>query len=108
MLHVQSLMRDYGEQEKLLKPIINEDVYVASYAAFKSRDGIVYSNSTWTMGVDTLLPVTDNAHFIDVDRPKEQAYFRSSGLEQGGRSHRSHNGANRLLPATIQGEDIPH
>jgi len=77
LLRVQSLARDYGEQQELLAALhekTGEDVFVASYNALQNKeDGRVHSYCVWSEDVDSLLPETDQVFFIkqgDGDKPE--------------------------------------
>jgi hypothetical protein len=77
LLRVQSLARDYGEQQELLAALhekTGENVFVASYSALQNKeDGRVHSYCVWSEDVDSLLPETDQVFFIkqgDGDKPE--------------------------------------
>jgi hypothetical protein len=47
-----------------------KDYFVASYSLFQRPDGAHFSQSVWSKGVATLLPVTDEVHLFDPDLPE--------------------------------------
>src|SRR5260370_94844 len=65
---VQSLARDYAEQQELLNALhekTGEDVFVASYSALASKEtGRVHTYCVWSEEVDALLPQTDRVFFV--------------------------------------------
>jgi hypothetical protein len=68
MLRVQSLARDYAEQQELLNSLhekSGEDVFVASFSALASKEtGRVQTYCVWSEDVDSLLPQTDRVFFV--------------------------------------------
>ncbi|MDX2111086.1 MAG: hypothetical protein SFY80_12665 [Verrucomicrobiota bacterium] len=84
-LQIMSKSRDYGEQVELLEQKYKRekaDVFVAKYTCFENKQGRLRTISTWTKGVDTLLPVTDMITFVDVDLPKPTAITAFVSWEQ--------------------------
>ncbi len=68
LLRVQSLGRDYGEQQELLNALhekIGEDVFVASFSALQNKEtSRLHTYCVWSDGVDSLLPETDRVFFV--------------------------------------------
>ena len=56
--HVMAAMAEYDLQKAQLEHL-EEDVFIASYKGLKGDDGSVYSYTTWSRGVPSLLPETD-------------------------------------------------
>lgn len=66
MLEIDYLTYVYETQQKLLDAVntkCGENVFVASYMAYRYPDGKVSSDSVWTKGLDTLLPKTTKLAF---------------------------------------------
>jgi hypothetical protein len=57
--HVMMAMAEYDFQKTWLDEQLEEDVFVASYQGLQEKDGGVFSYSTWSCGVLSLLPVVD-------------------------------------------------
>jgi hypothetical protein len=68
LLRVQSLGRDYGEQQELLAALhekTGEDLFVASYSALQNKEtGRLHTYCVWSEDVDSLLPETDRIFFV--------------------------------------------
>ncbi|MBB6093221.1 uncharacterized protein YtpQ (UPF0354 family) [Povalibacter uvarum] len=64
-----SMAVTYSDQQTALQEHLGEDVFVATYSLMSKRegDGGLWSWSTWTEGVATLLPETD---LVALGRPK--------------------------------------
>lgn len=61
-LRRMALQEDYAEQKGLLDQLYEKqgtDIFVATYMLVKGEDERIFSVSTWTAGVDALLPETD-------------------------------------------------
>jgi hypothetical protein len=52
-------MAEYDFQKARLDEHLKEDVFVASYKGLRGNDGGVFSYTTWSRGVLSLLPATD-------------------------------------------------
>lgn len=62
--HVKLAVGEYQAQKEVLQARLGDDVFVASYTGVQAPDGSVFSYSTWTEGVHTLLPKTDEVALI--------------------------------------------
>jgi hypothetical protein len=76
--HAMLALAEYEAQKEALKPRIEEDVFIASFKAMKREDGSVYSFATWTEGVPTLLPETDEVLLVadPVEEGQEREFLR--------------------------------
>lgn len=67
-----ALQEDYAEQKGLLDQRYEKDgtdVFVATYMLVKGEDERIFSVSTWTAGVEALLPETDRIVLGYLDEP---------------------------------------
>ena len=62
--HARLALAEYDIQQKVLQKDREEDVFVASYVAVQREDGTITSYSTWTDGVPTWLPKTDDVALV--------------------------------------------
>jgi hypothetical protein len=62
--HVKLAVGEYQTQKEILQARLGDDVFVASYTGVQAPDGSVFSYATWTEGVHTLLPETDEVALI--------------------------------------------
>ncbi|MGB0906263.1 MAG: hypothetical protein ACPGVT_02125 [Maricaulaceae bacterium] len=70
----------YDEQKRCLDENYEkngEDIFVASYSALQNDDGDIIPYAVLSLGVDALLPKTDNVIFFDHEAPEDQ---QTSGL----------------------------
>jgi hypothetical protein len=51
-------------QQKCLQERVGEDLFVASYTAYRLHDGRPVSRAAWSENVPTLLPKTDELAFV--------------------------------------------
>lgn len=71
-LRRRALQEDYAEQKQLLDQGFEKqgtDIFVATYMLVKGEDERIFSVSTWTAGVDALLPETDRIVLGYLDEP---------------------------------------
>ncbi len=71
-LRRMALQEDYAEQKGLLDQRYEKDgtdVFVATYMLVKGEDERIFSVSTWTAGVEALLPETDRIVLGYLDEP---------------------------------------
>ena len=71
-LRRMALQEDYAEQKTLLDQRYEKDgtdVFVATYMLVKGDDERIFSVSTWTAGVEALLPETDRIVLGYLDEP---------------------------------------
>nr|WP_308635334.1 DUF1444 family protein [Massilia brevitalea] len=71
-LRRMALQEDYAEQKQLLDQGFEQqgtDIFVATYMLVKGDDERIFSVSTWTAGVDALLPETDRIVLGYLDEP---------------------------------------
>jgi len=71
-LRRMALQEDYAEQKQLLDGRYEKDgtdVFVATYMLVKGEDERIFSVSTWTAGVEALLPETDRIVLGYLDEP---------------------------------------
>lgn len=61
------LFGDYENQKPQLEQVHGDDKFVASFLAMKKDSGDLFSYSTWSKGVPTLLPKTQYVMFVDPD-----------------------------------------
>jgi len=69
-LRRMALQEDYAEQKQLLDQQFEKqgtDVFVATYMLVKGEDERIFSVSTWTAGVEALLPETDRIVLVSLD-----------------------------------------
>lgn len=78
LIHHQSVLDNlsaYGEQKRCLDEKYEKDgidIFVANYSALQNDKGDVLSYAVLSLGVDTLLPKTDNVVIFDPDAPKKK------------------------------------
>jgi hypothetical protein len=57
--HLMAGIAEYDRQKAFLEEQLKEDVFVASYTGIRDKSGGAFSVSSWSKGVPTLLPETD-------------------------------------------------
>lgn len=65
----EAMVRDYGEQQKLMREDFDRrdlDIFVATYNAMQKPNGQVSSYTTWSQGVDSLLPRAHEVAFVEM------------------------------------------
>ncbi len=62
--HVRLALAEYDVQQKMLQEELGDDVFVATYTAVRTDDGTILTYSTWTDGVPTWLPKTDDIALV--------------------------------------------
>lgn len=75
-LRLHELRRLYGDQKRLLEALQEKEetgIFVASYFALEHKTtGQTLSSCTWTRGIISLLPRTDEISFCDLSLPEGQ------------------------------------
>jgi hypothetical protein len=76
LLRAHTLLRDYGEQGRLLEQLhekTGEDIFVATYSATQDeKTGQIRSYCVWSKGVRALLPRAETVYFFDGERPEAE------------------------------------
>lgn len=78
-LELKVLYGDYDEQKPELEQQAGDDFFVASFSAAEKEGGQLFSFSTWSRGVPTLLPRTQVVMFFD---PEKNAIVASGCWEE--------------------------
>ncbi len=76
--HAELALREHQQQKAQLEaaPEPKEDIFVATYLAFQTPEGVVRSRAVWTEGVLTLLPETNFVMLVTMDEKGERALSR--------------------------------
>jgi hypothetical protein len=79
---------EYEAQQKPLQDRMGDDLFVSSYRGLPRSDGSITSMTTWSEGVDSLLPEAQEIAFV-VDPTVKQEVFRLpwSLVERNAASH---------------------
>jgi hypothetical protein len=74
--HVMMGIAEYDVQQERLQKQLGEDVFVAPYKGLRGESGSVFSFTTWTKGVSTLLPKADQVAMVCEPETETGAVFR--------------------------------
>lgn len=71
--HRLTAMAEYEFQKQQLDQQLPQDVFIASYVTLRDKAGPVFSVTTWSKGVPTLLPQTDQVALNPAPLAKDPA-----------------------------------
>lgn len=67
VLQLQSFASAYARQKEVLEALLHangHDIVVGNLRAFRTPGGEIFTSTTWTQGVEVLLPQTDRIDFV--------------------------------------------